>query len=56
MKDIPVARSAKIGNPAPHAMPTAAVTQISAAVMSPRTASRRTKIRPAPRKPIPVTI
>jgi hypothetical protein len=37
-------------------MPTAAVSQTIAAVVKPRTASRRTKMRPPPMKPIPVTI
>jgi hypothetical protein len=41
---------------APAAAPTAAVSQTPAAVVSPRTESRRTKISPAPRKPIPETI
>ena len=47
---------ARIGSPAPAAIPMAAVTQIAAAVVRPRTESRRTKISPAPRKPTPVTI
>ena len=34
----------------------AAVTQIDAAVVRPRTESRRTKMSPAPRNPTPVTI
>ena len=34
----------------------AAVTQIAAAVVRPRTESRRTKMTPAPRNPTPVTI
>ena len=37
-------------------MPTPAVSQIVAAVVSPRTASRRTKINPPPMNPIPDTI
>ncbi len=37
-------------------MPTAATSQTTAAVVSPRTASRRTKIRPAPMNPTPDTI
>ena len=36
--------------------PTAAVVQIEAAVVSPRTVSPSRKITPAPRKPIPVMI
>ena len=34
-------------------MPTAAVSQMEAAVVSPRTASRRTKMTPPPMNPIP---
>lgn len=41
--------------PEPAAMPTAAASQTLAAVVSPRTRSRLTKISPAPRKPIPET-
>ncbi len=37
-------------------MPTAQVSQMVAAVVSPRTALRRTKIRPPPMKPMPETI
>ena len=40
----------------PAAIPTAAVAQMVAAVVSPRTRSLRKKIVPAPRKPMPVTI
>jgi len=36
-------------------MPTDAVSQTMAAVVSPRTLSRRTKIRPPPIKPMPET-
>ena len=53
---MPVARTASSGSPAPAADPIAAVTQIAAAVVRPRTESRRTKISPAPRNPTPVTI
>ena len=41
---------------APQAAPIAAVSQIPAAMLRPRTESRRTKIRPAPMKPMPETI
>ena len=47
---------ARTGSEAPAAAPTAAVSQTPAAVVRPRTESRRTKIRPAPMKPIPETI
>ena len=47
---------ASIGRPAPAQAPIAAVTQMAAAVVSPRTESRRTKIIPAPKNPTPVTI
>ena len=43
-------------SPAPAAVPTAAVTQTPAAVVSPRTESRLTKISPPPMKPMPETI
>ncbi len=39
--------------PAPAARPIADVTHTPAAVVSPRTASRRTKISPPPMKPMP---
>ena len=42
--------------PAPQAIPTAADTQMVAAVVRPRTTSRPLKMTPAPRKPIPLTI
>lgn len=42
--------------PAPAAMPTAEVSHTTAAVVSPRTASRRTKISPPPMNPMPDTI
>ena len=42
--------------PAPQAMPTAAETQMVAAVVSPRTTSLPLKMTPAPKKPIPLTI
>ena len=41
--------------PAPHAMPRAAVSHTDAAVVRPRTMSRRMKITPPPMKPIPDT-
>lgn len=47
---------ASTGDPAPQAIPTAAVAQIDAAVVRPDTLFCRTKISPAPRKPIPETI
>ena len=47
---------ARIGSPAPQAMPRAAVNQTDAAVISPRTTSRRMKMTPPPMKPIPDTI
>ena len=49
---------ARSGSPAPAAAaaPTAATTHTPAAVVSPCTASRRTKMRPAPMKPMPETI
>jgi hypothetical protein len=47
---MPVVRIASSGSPAPAAAPTAAVTQIAAAVVRPRTVTR-TKISPAPRNP-----
>ena len=40
--------------PMPIRMPIADVTQIDAAVVSPRTVSPSLKITPAPRKPMPV--
>ncbi|HZP48588.1 MAG TPA: hypothetical protein VFB07_08640 [Vicinamibacterales bacterium] len=42
--------------PAPAAIPTAAFTQIVAAVVIPWTSPRLRRIAPAPRKPMPVTI
>ena len=42
--------------PAPTAMPTAEVTQMPAAVVSPLMDSPLTKIMPAPRKEMPVMI
>ena len=48
--------TARAGSEAPAAAPTAAVSQTPAAVVRPRTESRRTKISPAPMKPIPETI
>ena len=51
-----MAATASSGSPAPAAAPTAAVTQTDAAVVRPCTESRRTKISPAPRNPMPVTI
>ena len=56
MKWIKVTAMARIGSPAPQAMPIAAVSQTVAAVVRPRTISLRTKIRPPPMKPIPDTI
>jgi hypothetical protein len=56
MKYIAVATTAISHNPPPAAVPTAATSQIVAAVVRPRTESRRTKITPAPRKPMPLTI
>ena len=50
-----VAATARIGSPAPHAMPRAAVSQTEAAVVSPRTLSRRMKMTPPPMKPMPDT-
>src|SRR5690625_2637776 len=47
---------ARLIMPAPAAIPTAAVTQILAAVVRPTTMLRRVKITPAPRNPIPLTI
>lgn|SRR2546426_6226018 len=43
-------------NPIPSKMPIAAVTQMDAAVVNPRTVSPSLKMTPAPRKPIPVMI
>jgi hypothetical protein len=51
-----VVAAASTGSAAPDAMPTAVVSHTDAAVVSPRTASRRTKIRPPPMNPIPETI
>ena len=56
MKLPAVTTSASIGKPAPQAIPIAAVIQTLAAVVNPRTMSPRTKIRPPPIKPMPVTI
>jgi hypothetical protein len=47
-----VVATARIGNPAPQAMPSAAVSQIDAAVVNPRTTSRRIKER-GPENPYP---
>src|SRR5690625_4330709 len=51
-----VSPAARLIMPAPAAIPTAAVTQMLAAVVSPTTMLRRVKITPAPRNPIPLTI
>ena len=51
-----VQSTARIGRPAAAAVPIAAVSQIVAAVVSPRTEPRCTKIRPAPMNPSPETI
>jgi hypothetical protein len=56
MKYSAVTAAARPASPPPHAMPMSAVSQIVAAVVSPWMASRRTMIRPAPRKPMPDTI
>ena len=51
-----VVAQARSASPAPQAVPTAAVTQTSAAVVRPRTMSPRTKMRsPPPMKPMPET-
>jgi tRNA (guanine37-N1)-methyltransferase len=47
---------ARIGRPAPQAIPTAAVIQMVTAVVSPRTRSRRMKISPPPMKPMLVRL
>ena len=46
--------SAGIQKPMPTRMPIAAVTQMEAAVVRPRTVRPSLKITPAPRKPMPV--
>src|SRR4051794_21076399 len=46
---------ASSGSPAPAAMPTAAASHTVAAVVRPRTMSRRTKISPPPMNPMPET-
>lgn len=51
-----VAAIARMGNPAPQAMPIAAVIQTVAAVVRPFTMSLRTKMTPPPMKPMPETI
>lgn len=51
-----VARDSCASMPAPHAIPTAAATQIVAAVVSPQTTLRPLKMTPAPRNPMPETI
>ena len=56
MKWPTVVARASTGSPAPHAMPSAAVSQTEAAVVRPRTMSRRMKITPPPMKPMPETI
>src|SRR5579875_3206883 len=56
MKCATVTAQARIGRPAPHAAPIAAVSHTTAAVVSPRTASPRTKMSPPPMKPMPETI
>ena len=48
-------RAAMVIIPNPHAIPTAAATQIALAVVRPRTLSCSKKITPAPMKPIPET-
>ena len=51
-----VVANARMYNPVPHAIPTAAVTHSPAAVVSPLIILRWNIIVPAPRKPIPETI
>src|SRR5690625_5429606 len=48
--------TATSGSPAPQASPTAALTHTDAAVVKPETMLPRTKMTPAPKKPIPETI
>ena len=55
MKWMAIVATASTGSPAPQAMPSAAVSQTEAAVVRPRTMSRRMKITPPPMNPIPDT-